>query len=187
MNEPTIESSDKFRLRSGTEINAGWLRQDLHFLTRSLRFLLQGESAALRADTGLETGEFGVLAVVSLNPGISQNELADSLVLKKSAVTRVVQGLEKRGYLTRRRSKNDRRAKRLTLTREGQELADALRKMSLDRQIDWFSGIPAEERAVFFRVLFELIATMAEAVADKAPIDEGDVGRQEGHCQKSIG
>lgn len=171
MNMPPNDA-DRFRLRSGSVIQAGWLRQDLHFLTRSLRFLLQSESANLRAATGLEAGEVGVLAVVSLNPGISQNDLAASLVLKKSAVTAVVQGLEKRGFLERRRSTNDRRANCLTLTENGKALAERLRQQTLERQADWFEDIPAPDRAAFFRVLFEVIAKMAEAKAESAPIDE---------------
>jgi DNA-binding MarR family transcriptional regulator len=162
------DQTTRFRLRSGAVINAGWLQQDLPFLIRSLRFLLRAESEALRAEAGLEAGDIGVLAVISLNPGITQNDLADSLVLKKSAVTRVVQRLEKRGLIVRQRSKRDRRANNLALTEDGAAMADILRKASRARQATWFGTIPAEKQAVFYQVLFELIATLAEDAEDGA-------------------
>ena len=75
-----------FRFRSGAVVRAGWLAGDLPFLTRSLRYLLRAPSDDLRAEFGLDAGDVGVLAVVDTNPGVTQNDLAASLVLKKSAV-----------------------------------------------------------------------------------------------------
>ena len=153
-----------FRFRSGAVVRAGWLAGDLPFLTRSLRYLLRAPSDDLRAEFGLDAGDVGVLAVVDTNPGVTQNDLAASLVLKKSAVTRVVQRLEKRGFLSRRRSTSDRRANRLTLTPEGAQLAGAVRAAMTARHADWFADIAPEDRAVFFDVLFRLVDHLAATV-----------------------
>ena len=75
------ESDDRaFRFRSGAVVRAGWLAGDLPFLTRSLRFLLRAPADDLRAEFGLDAGDVGVLAVVDTNPGVTQNDLAASLV-----------------------------------------------------------------------------------------------------------
>ncbi|HPD93933.1 MAG: winged helix-turn-helix transcriptional regulator [Rhodobacter sp.] len=159
------ESDDRaFRFRSGAVVRAGWLAGDLPFLTRSLRFLLRAPADDLRAEFGLDAGDVGVLAVVDTNPGVTQNDLAASLVLKKSAVTRVVQRLEKRGVLIRRRSTEDRRANRLTLTPEGVRLAVAVRKAMTARHDTWFQDIAPADRAVFFDVLFRLVDHLAATV-----------------------
>lgn len=160
-NDPNPDNPN-FRLRSGSVIRAGWLRNDLPFLNRSLRFLLGAQGDALRSIAALESGDIGVLAVIAGNPGISQNDLAASLVLKKSAVTRVVQRLEKRGLIERRRSETDRRANCLALTHEGSVLAEKLRQATQARHDAWFRDIPDAEREVFFSVLWRLVARLAE-------------------------
>lgn len=171
---PAPGDDKEFRLKSGAVIRAGWLQHDLPFLTRSLRYLLRGQSDDLRAGAGLQAGDIGVLAVVSLNPGITQMDLASSLVLKKSAVTRVVQRLERRRLLERRRSTTDRRANRLTLTPEGQATAAALRDATRAMHEHWFAGIDPAEAAVFFDVLFRLVATLAQTLPPDAPDSDED-------------
>lgn len=149
-----------FALRSGAEVRLGWLGGDVQFLTRSLRFLLRPQGGAIRQAFALEAGDIGVLAMIAANPGISQNDLAASLVLKKSAVTRVVQRLEQRGFLHRTRSTRDRRANRLSLTDAGRDLADSVRQATQAQQAGWFDGIDSAERAAFLSVLHALLARL---------------------------
>lgn len=160
--QPAPQEDRAFRFKSGAVIRAGWLAEDLPFLTRSLRYLLRPQGEGLRHDFALEAGDIGVLAVLDANPGVTQNDLAASLVLKKSAVTRVVQRLETRGFLTRERSATDRRANLLTLTAEGTRCARAVQEATRLRHADWFTGITAQERAVFFDVLYRLVDRLAE-------------------------
>lgn len=162
-----------FSLRPGSGVRPGWLGADVQFLTRSLRFLLRPQGAALRAAFHLEAGDIGVMAMVGANPGLSQNDLAASLVLKKSAVTRVVQRLESRGFLTRSPSPRDRRAKSLILTPEGSLLAEAVRTATQAQQANWFEGIDPGSQAVFFDVMRSLLARL---VTSGLPMPEDDDG-----------
>ena len=163
MKDVEQKSEDRpFRLRSGAVVKAGAMREDLPFLTRSLRFLLMPEGERLRGELGVRPGEIGVLCVVAENPGISQNDLALSLVLKKSAVTKVVQSLEADGLIERRRSRSDKRSNELRLTPAGTRRVTMFRKRSRILHDEWFDGIAAEDRAVFFSVLFTLVARLAE-------------------------
>ncbi|MEZ5750459.1 MAG: MarR family winged helix-turn-helix transcriptional regulator [Paracoccaceae bacterium] len=165
MKDDDASRPDLFRVRTGGQIHAGWLNRDLPFLVRSLSFLLRPESAELRAMAALEAGDIGVLSVVALNPGVNQNDLAASLVLKKSAITNVVQRLENRGLLRRQRSPHDRRANLIFLTEAGAELV-AFTRTEIDRRTeDWFAGIDPDEREVFFSVLTRLIGKLASPEA----------------------
>ncbi len=152
----------QLRLPSGEVVEVGWLAADLPFLTRTLRFLFRPESDVMRRDLGLEPGEIGILAVIAQNPGISQNGLASSVVLKKSAVTKVVQALEKRGLVKRTRSETDRRSNELSLTAEGEAMCQRMRAMSADLHDVWFDGVPEADRAAFFDVMFRLVGRLAE-------------------------
>ncbi len=68
---------------------------------------------------GLKPGEFTVLWVVGLNPGIPQGLLARKLRIKPAHMTKLVQRAVDAGRLTRRVPDDDRRSVLLTLTPEG--------------------------------------------------------------------
>ncbi|MBF9042259.1 MarR family transcriptional regulator [Rhodobacterales bacterium HKCCE4037] len=157
---------------TGTAVNLGWLARDLPFLTRTLRFLLRPDSDSMRQELGLDPGEIGVLAIVGQNEGISQNGLADSLVLKKSAVTKIVQAIEKRGLIERRRSESDRRSNELFLTVKGKAVTDRMQAATAALQDIWFEGIPAAERAVFFKVLFGIVEGLVERGVEGGPDED---------------
>jgi DNA-binding MarR family transcriptional regulator len=66
-----------------------------------------------------------VLALRELtqHPGMAQHELAERLGLEKSTVSRLVAGMEQRGWVRRDRDPGNRRYLRLTLTTDGDETA----------------------------------------------------------------
>jgi DNA-binding MarR family transcriptional regulator len=102
-------------------VELGPLRENLPFLTRALRAYIRAENAEFYAALDAEQGEIVVLSVIGLNPGMSQNELAATLVLKKSAITKLVKDLEARGYVQRAKSASDRRFNALELTATGKK------------------------------------------------------------------
>lgn len=68
---------------------------------------------------GLNLAQFDVLARVGAAEGITQRELAESLLVTKGNVTQVLGRMEGRGWILRR---PEGRANRLYLTREGRRL-----------------------------------------------------------------
>ncbi|MCK5744899.1 MarR family winged helix-turn-helix transcriptional regulator [Oricola sp.] len=102
----------------------------------------------------------GVLNIVWLNPGISQNDLAGSVALKKSAVTKVVQLLEANKLLARQRTQNDRRYKALKLTPAGEELVRNIRLETDRLHAEWFEGVKQDDRDIFFDVLIRILTNL---------------------------
>jgi DNA-binding MarR family transcriptional regulator len=100
----------------------------------------------------------GVLSIIWLNPGISQNDLAASVVLKKSAVTKLLNSLEKSNLVQRHRSKTDGRANALTITAEGHEKIAVVRKLTSEIHDRMFRNIPKQDREIFFSVLLQLLS-----------------------------
>ena len=70
---------------------------------------------------GLNNAQFDVLAHVGADEGITQQELADSLLVTKGNVTQLLDRVERRGLISRRR---EGRTNRLFLTDEGRRLFD---------------------------------------------------------------
>jgi len=78
------------------------------------------------AELGVTSQQASVLFMVASGKCLLAAELAREYGIDASAVTRLVDRLEKRGLLERVRSSEDRRAVRLALTPEGQAIAERM-------------------------------------------------------------
>lgn len=99
---------------------------------------------------------------LSREPGLSQNGLAARLRLEKSSVSRIVSGLEKRGWAARRRDASDTRIVHVHLTGDGRNAAATIaasRQAKFDRI---FSAIPSGERAAVLAALDTLLEVIRE-------------------------
>jgi DNA-binding MarR family transcriptional regulator len=137
-------------------VELGPLRENLPFLTRALRAYIRAENTDFYAALDAEQGEIVVLSVIGLNPGMSQNELAATLVFKKSAITKLVKDLEARGYLERAKSTSDRRFNALQLTAAGQERYARISDLIAQQNAAFLEPFSEPERAEFFGYLNRL-------------------------------
>lgn len=94
--------------------------QNIYFLASALARKLSGEADEAFASTGLSSSHALLLLLISEEPGIQPNMLADKLYLKPSTITRLVQKLERRGFVTKE-SKG--RSKSIVCTSNGREMA----------------------------------------------------------------
>lgn len=71
-------------------------------------------------------GQGRVLALLRLRPEITQRDLNTILDMRQQSLAELIGKLERRGYVTRRRSEQDKRVMVVSLTEEGRAAADAL-------------------------------------------------------------
>lgn len=89
--------------------------------------------------------------------GIRLSDISATLAVEASFSTQLVNALAAKNLLVRRADQADNRAKRVSLTAEGKSLVPQL-EAKLREDLDQFmKGLPAEELAIYNRVL-ELIA-----------------------------
>ena len=75
---------------------------------------------------GLTVSQFGVIeAIYHLGP-MFQRELASKILKSSGNITMVVDNLEKRGLVERKRDRDDRRYVTVYLTRKGEEMIDKI-------------------------------------------------------------
>ncbi len=105
---------------------------------------------------GLSPGRVGLLILIDANPGVTQSRLAEAVRRDRSTMVGVIDLLEARGLVERRRG-DDRRTNGLWLTRAGRLLlARALRRIAEhERRIA--SRLSAAER----RRLLELLGKIS--------------------------
>jgi MarR family transcriptional regulator, transcriptional regulator for hemolysin len=126
-----------------TERNFGFL---VHDVARLMRVAYDRRAKEL----GLTRSQWWVLNNLFRKQGTTQSELADLLEIEKASLGRLLDRLEAKGWVERRADPADRRAKRLYLTGQVQELIRTLRELAAQLRGDALDGIdePARERFV---------------------------------------
>ncbi|MDO9479346.1 MAG: MarR family transcriptional regulator [Hydrogenophaga sp.] len=108
-------------------------------------------------DLGITPVQYAALQVVGNQPGIDQRTLARNIALDASTTGGVVDRLEVRGWLERKTSPEDRRARQLTLTLSGEQaLRDAVPVM-LRAQEQILAPLTDSQRTTFMELLQQLV------------------------------
>ena len=103
----------------------------------------------------LSPGRAGMLILVEANPGVTQSRLARAMSLDRSTMVGLVDVLEERGLLERRRGE-DRRTNSLWLTRGGRQLLARVKRRIAEHEARVGSRLAAPERAQLMSLLDKL-------------------------------
>lgn len=103
----------------------------------------------------LSPGRVGILLLLEANPGVTQSRLAHAVSLDRSTMVGVVDMLEGRGLIERRRG-HDRRTKGLWLTDEGRALVARLKRRILAHERRVAAHLTAQERTQLLALLEKL-------------------------------
>lgn len=76
---------------------------------------------------GIRPPDFAVLMVLSRNPGLKQSEVAEALGIQRANFVAIIDGLEGRKLVERRKSETDRRVQCLFITNAGLAYLDTLK------------------------------------------------------------
>ena len=98
---------------------------------------------------GLTRGQWLVLTRLYRRPGASQTELADMLEIDRASAGRMIDRMEKNGWLERRPDAEDRRINRLHLTKEARKIHAAIWEIAEATVDDALSALSAVERAQY--------------------------------------
>jgi DNA-binding MarR family transcriptional regulator len=97
--------------------------------------------------------QFAALFTVREHPGIDQRTLAETIGFDVSTIGGVIDRLERRGLLTRSASLEDRRAKVLRATADGNRLLEQIAPGMLRAQQRILDPLPVRQRSSFLRML----------------------------------
>lgn len=114
-------------------------------LRRAVNALGLRENGVMRA-AGLTESQFGALeALLHLGP-LCQHELAGKVLKSAGNMTTVVDNLERRGLVERRRDGEDRRVVTVQLTDSGRDLVREVFPRVVEVLVDAFSALSATEQ-----------------------------------------
>ncbi len=124
-----------------------WLR-----LCRIVQKIGRTQSTYLRT-WDLNEAQFDVLAQIGASQGITQQQLADKLLVTKGNVSQLLSRMENLGLLTRC---PEQRNNTLSLTEKGQRLYDSVVPAIEDLITEQFSALSAPEVLSLLRILRKL-------------------------------
>lgn len=111
---------------------------------------------------GLGVTEWRVIAILGRFPGISATEVADKSAMDKVAVSRAVRRLEEAGRVERRANRNDRRAKHLYLSHDGQAVYEAIVPAALAYEQRLLEMLEPNERKQLDELVEKLLLASSE-------------------------
>jgi len=124
----------------------------VHDVARQLRVLIDTKVEPYK----LTRLKWLTLAILDRKDGISQAELAERLDLDRSAVGRLLERMETRGFITRLRDEKDRRVIRIFIKDEAKPLLADLEKISGDVRTQATAGLSKDEEKTLIEILLKI-------------------------------
>jgi DNA-binding MarR family transcriptional regulator len=131
-------------------------RTDIAFLIAQLGAYAAERFGERAAALDFTRPQAGLLRLISREPGQSQQAVARRLDTPPSRLVALVDGLEQRGLIERRRNPGDRRNYALHLTAAGEQAMTALSQASLEHEQAISAPLTDAERAQLSKLLGKL-------------------------------
>jgi DNA-binding MarR family transcriptional regulator len=128
------DDTDVFPAAPGVELSLGGLDQLLGFHLRLAHVAIYRDFAASMAQFDLNQMRFATLQLISANPAVSQVDLAATLGTDRATMMAMIDRLEQRGLVVRKRSTADRRRQELMLTPAGETMLKQAHAMILEHE-----------------------------------------------------
>jgi MarR family transcriptional regulator, lower aerobic nicotinate degradation pathway regulator len=111
---------------------------------------------------GLHPRHFGVMTMVAAQPGLTQQLLHEKTAIDPSSMVYVIDELETMGLAQRRPHPEDRRARAIFLTDQGQQTLERVRGLTAELQHEFFGVLSSQEQ----HTLHELLRRLATQTQD---------------------
>lgn len=139
----------------GTHFNGS--QEEINALNTYIKLTRAAESVNGRLKNlllkeGVTESQFGILEALYYLGPLCQKNLADKLLKTGGNITMVIDNLEKRGFVNRKRGEKDRRLFNVHLTGEGKDLIEAVFPKHLKAVLEGMSCLTSEEQTEFQRM-----------------------------------
>ena len=149
------------------EIRDVWLHA--HNMLRSAR---QNVNENLRP-LNLSSAEGNILLhLLTQSQEMGQEQLVEQLDISKPAVSRALDSLEIKGFVTRQQDPDDRRVHRVRLTDQAREIGPAVEQAYNQLYAIAMQGISQEELDYFIKLFGRMSENFMRAQANKNPEDQ---------------
>jgi MarR family transcriptional regulator, transcriptional regulator for hemolysin len=141
----------------------------LHDVARIMRTRFDQRARA----SGMTRAQWVILARLSRQPGLSQNEMALICEVEPITVGRLIDRLEARGFVERRADPDDRRIRRLHLLPAAQPILDEIARCKDELNLEVFDGMSEQDKSL---LVDSLIHIKGNLNTDNAGVPQMAVG-----------
>jgi len=125
------------------------------------------------------SGQGRVLAILKMQPEISQKDLAYLLDIRPQSLGEILSKLEKNEYIVRTTSEQDKRITNVKLTEEGKKMAEQAQKMQ-EKANQLFTSLSEEEQSKLEGLLEKVIKELESKTGSEGMPNYGFRGGVEG-------
>lgn len=143
--------------------------QHLDYLLAQVSRLHHHRAHELLDKIGLFRGQPRVIDLLTEQDGLTHRELAEQLEVTPATVTKMIQRMEKAGFLQRKADANDQRVSRVCLTKAGRIVHSNLQAFQQQMDSDSFHGFSEEEKAVMRGFLQRVRENLTQALQGNLP------------------
>lgn len=140
-----------------------------HLMHLAHHALFKEADRGLLETLGISSVQLSALFVIKASDGCSMSHVAETLRMNRSAVTTLVQRLEKAGLVRREADAEDGRAARLFITPKGARLVKKGAPLVGEANARLLDGLTAAEARTVEKFLMNIIAGGARKKGAKAP------------------
>lgn len=126
------------------------------FLLKRLGFAAKEQALEAYEETGLHPYHHAVMLVLAERSRETQGEIADALGYDRGQLVGLLDELEERGLVERRRDPSDRRRHLVQLTPDGKRMLRRLRALARKIENEFLAPLSDEERADLHALLLRL-------------------------------
>ena len=153
----------------------------IHDSQRGAGFLLTDSARLLRKlidrrlqPLGLSRAQWSVLAILSNHEGVSQSQISHELEIEKSTAGRLIDQVEKSGWIERRPIPGDRRLWSIHLTDQARQLPVEIERVIMHAREDMLRGLSEEQQNTLTDLLRTVKLNLAGALElDAVPASDG--------------
>lgn len=154
----------------------------IHDSHRGPGFLLTDTARLLRKlidrrlqPLGLSRAQWSVLAILSNHEGLSQSQISHELEIEKSTAGRLIDQVEKSGWIERRQIPGDRRLWSIHLTDRARQLLVEVERVILNSRDEMLRGLSADQQQYLTDILQTVKTNLSNALEMGQP--HADAGK----------
>lgn len=141
--------------------------RELDYLVAQVSHLHYSRAHQLLDGLGLYRGQPPVLRILWEKEGITQTELAERMKVKPATVTKMLQRMEKAGFITRRPDPQDQRISRVYLSDSGRAVQNQVEAVFQKIAEETFADFAEEDTVLLRRCLLKIRENLAQAMGEK--------------------
>lgn len=138
---------------------------------RGTGFLLTDSARLLRKlidrrlqPLGLSRAQWSILAILSNQEGLSQSQISSKLEIEKSTAGRLIDQVEKSGWIERRPIAGDRRVWGIHLTDQARQLLAQVEAVIFHSRTEMLHGLSAEQQESLSEILQTVKSNLSTAL-----------------------